>query len=341
MANILVTGGTGFIGSHTVVALQEAGFTVIIADDLSNSSETALAGIERITGQKPSFYAVDVADSSSLQTVFENEPEIKAAIHFAASKAVGESVSDPLKYYRNNLLGMVSLLEQMLAHDVPHVIFSSSATVYGKAETFPVTEDTPTQPAMSPYGNTKQICEEIIRDTVHANAELSAAILRYFNPIGAHPSGHIGELPQGVPNNLMPFITQTAAGIRPMLKVFGEDYETPDGTAVRDYLHVVDLAIAHVKAVQRLIAREGDSRCEIFNLGTGKGSSVKEVIDSFERTSGLKLNYEIVDRRPGDVPMLFADPAKAEEKLKWKASFSLDDMTRTAWNWEKKVRNLS
>lgn len=337
---ILVTGGTGFIGSHTVVALQEAGFEVVIADNLSNSNRDVLKGIEAISHKPVAFYEVDLCDREALDGVFQQEKNIHGVIHFAAYKAVGESVAKPLLYYKNNLLGMVHLLEMMQAHQVPHLIFSSSATVYGSPEQLPATETTPIQPALSPYGNTKQVCEEIIQDTIVSDADIQAIILRYFNPIGAHPSGHIGELPLGTPNNLMPFITQTAAGVRSSLKVFGKDYDTADGTAIRDYLHVVDLAEAHVLALHRMIKNQQDKACEIFNLGTGNGSSVMEVIESFERTTGESLAYEFADRRSGDVPRLYANPELAQAKLGWKPKYELDDMTRSAWMWEKKVRGL-
>jgi UDP-glucose 4-epimerase len=331
---VLITGGAGFIGSHTVVELQQNGYETVIVDNLSNSNKDVLDRIKMITGVKPTFYPIDVCSSDELEKVLSGEGQIDAVIHFAAFKAVGESVSDPLRYYRNNLLSMITLLEAMLEKHIPNVIFSSSATVYGQPDVLPASEKTPVQEAESPYGNTKQINEEILRDSISAYPELRGISLRYFNPIGAHPSGLIGELPIGTPNNLMPFITQCAIGKQKQLKVFGNDYNTPDGTAIRDYIHVVDLAKAHVNAMQRLIEGKNDAPYEIFNLGTGNGFSVLEVIRSFEKMSGLSLNYEIVDRREGDVEKIFASTEKANRDLGWKASLSLDDMTASAWNWE-------
>ena len=337
MAKVLVTGGTGFIGSHTVVELISKGHEVVVVDDLSNSSENSLDGVEKITGMRPKFHKLDICDLSALKDFFKNEPGISAIIHFAAYKAVGESVAEPLKYYRNNLLNLMNLMDCMRQYDVSSIIFSSSATVYGQPDILPATESSPIKPAESPYGNTKQICEEIIRDTIKSDDRLKGISLRYFNPIGAHDSAEIGELPLGVPNNLMPFITQTAIGKREQLKVFGSDYGTPDGTAVRDYIHVVDLAIAHVIAVERLVEGMNKKSFEIFNLGTGKGFSVLDVIKSFEKTTGEKLNYVITDRRPGDVEQIYASTKFANEELGWKAIKTLDDMTRSAWNWEKKI----
>ncbi len=340
MAKVLVTGGTGFIGSHTSVELIKKGHDVIIIDNLSNSSETALDGIASITGVRPSFKLLDICDKEAVHAFFSENRDIDAVIHFAAYKAVGESVAKPLKYYRNNLVNLISLLECMTEFGIDNIIFSSSATVYGQPDTLPATENSPIQPAESPYGNTKQICEEIIRDTVFANASLSAVSLRYFNPIGAHESAHIGELPLGVPNNLMPFITQTAIGKRKELKVFGDDYDTKDGTAVRDYIHVVDLSIAHVTAVERLLTGDNKKKFEIFNLGTGKGCSVLEVIESFERSTNVKLNYQMADRRPGDVEQIFASTSHANDELGWNAERSLDQMTKSAWDWEKKLAEM-
>ncbi|MCL6267238.1 UDP-glucose 4-epimerase GalE [Flagellimonas myxillae] len=336
---ILVTGGLGFIGSHTVVELQNEGFEVVIIDDLSNSSENVLDGIEAITGKRPIFEKMDLREKSKVQDFFKKHHDLEGVIHFAASKAVGESVEKPLLYYENNLGVLVYLLQELSKMDKANFIFSSSCTVYGQADSLPITEDAPVKPAESPYGNTKQIGEEIIRDTCHVNSQLSAIALRYFNPIGAHPSVEIGELPIGVPQNLVPFITQTAVGLREQLSVFGDDYPTEDGTCIRDYIHVVDVAKAHVVALQRLLGQKNDSNFEVFNLGTGKGSSVLEVIHSFERVSGEKLNYKIVDRRPGDVIQAYADTTNANNVLGWKAASTLDDSMKSAWDWEQKVRN--
>lgn len=340
MNTILVTGGTGFIGSHTVVELQSAGFDVVVVDNLCNSTTDVLDNIASITGQKPRFYRYDLNDQESVNKLFSEEPEIKAVIHFAAHKAVGESTSSPLKYYKNNVLSTIHLLEAMKEHGVKHIIFSSSATVYGQPEVLPATENTPTMPATSPYGNTKQICEEVIRDTVSAlSGSMDAIMLRYFNPIGAHLSGKIGELPTGVPNNLMPFITQTAIGKREKLSVFGNDYNTKDGTAVRDYIHVVDLAKAHVKGTVRLIEQKNKTAFEVFNLGTGMGLSVMDIIQSFEKTTGEKLNYAIEPRRAGDVEAIYASTTLANEELGWTAELSIDEMTSSAWQWEKNIKN--
>lgn len=330
----IITGGAGFIGSHTVVELQESGFEVVVLDNLSNSSIDVLDRIQKITGRKPSFYQIDVCDKDLLEEVFEKEGPVDAVIHFAAFKAVGESVEVPLKYYRNNLLSLINLIERMESFGTRHLIFSSSATVYGQPDLLPASESTPVQPATSPYGNTKQINEEILRDAISASKIVQGISLRYFNPIGAHPSGLIGELPLGTPNNLMPFITQTAIGKQEKLKVFGDDYNTPDGTAIRDYIHVVDLAKAHVVAMKRLIHAKNKENYEIFNLGTGKGFSVLEVIRSFKKSTGVSLNYEIVGRRPGDVEQIFASTDLANKELGWKAELSLDEMTASAWQWE-------
>jgi len=339
MNKVIVTGGVGFIGSHTVVELINSGYTPIIVDDLSNSNLEVLDRIESITGTSPEIIVADVSDSEAMDDVFETHKDAVGIIHFAAKKAVGESVAKPLMYYRVNMMGLVNILEQMEKHSIANFIFSSSATVYGQPEKLPAVEGTAILPAESPYGNTKQIGEEIIRDQVSAQTgKLKAIALRYFNPIGAHPSGKIGELPLGVPNNLMPFITQTGIGLREELKVFGSDYNTVDGTAVRDYIHVVDIAKAHVIAMKRLVANAQEKNMEYFNLGTGRGSSVLEVIKSFEKTSGQKLNYSLVDRRVGDVESVYASTQKANEVLGWKAEYDLDEMTRTAWEWEKKIR---
>ncbi len=335
---ILVTGGTGYIGSHTAVELMAQGYEVLIVDNLSNSSLEILDGIEKISGKKPIFEQFDLCDRAAVHRFFQKYTDISAIIHFAAYKAVGESVQFPLKYYHNNLVSLINLLEAMDQFDVPNMVFSSSCTVYGQPDSLPVTEQAPVQQANSPYGNTKQISEEIIRDTTHIKEHLKAIALRYFNPIGAHESALIGELPSGVPNNLVPFITQTAMGLRDELKVFGNDYQTPDGTCIRDYIHVVDLAKAHIIACERLMQNQNKQRFEFFNLGTGKGSSVLEVIHSFEKVAEQKLNYRLVDRRPGDVEQIYADTQFANEELGWKAEKGLDEMVLSAWNWEQTYR---
>jgi len=340
MKKILVTGGLGFIGSHTAVELQNEGFEVVIIDDLSNSSETVLDGITAITGKKPDFEKLDMKDKYGLSQFFEKHKNISGVIHFAASKAVGESVQKPLHYYENNINTLVYILQNILGLNESNFIFSSSCTVYGQADTMPITENAPVKPAESPYGNTKQIGEEIIQDTCKIEKNLNAVALRYFNPIGAHPSAKIGELPIGVPQNLVPFITQTAAGLRDCLSVFGDAYPTPDGTCIRDYIHVVDLAKAHVVALQRLLKKKNQTNFETFNVGTGVGSSVLEVIKSFERVSGRPLNYKIAPRREGDVIAAYANTDKANHILGWKAESSLDDAMRSAWNWEKSIRNI-
>ncbi len=337
---ILVTGGLGYIGSHTVVALSEAGYEVVIVDNLSNTRIEVLDGIESIIGRRPAFYELDLRNELQVVELFDKEPSIEGVIHFAASKAVGESVENPLLYYENNLSAFIYLLKQLAIKQKSHLIFSSSCTVYGQADVMPITESAPIKAAESPYGNTKQIGEEILKDTVKVSPGLSAIALRYFNPIGAHASAKIGELPLGVPQNLVPFITQTAAGLRKELAVFGDDYPTPDGTCIRDYIHVVDLAEAHVAALTRLVKGESVSEYEVFNLGTGKGSSVLEVIQSFEKVSGSKLPYRIADRREGDVIQAFADTEKANSVLGWKSKYSLDDALASAWAWERKLRNL-
>ena len=336
---ILVTGGLGFIGSHTVVELQQSGFEVIIIDNCSNASEDVLEGITAITGKEPLFYKIDLREKDKVRSFFNEHSDLTGVIHFAASKAVGESVEKPLLYYENNLGTLVYILQFLRDLNKQHFIFSSSCTVYGQADELPITEHAKVKPAESPYGNTKQIGEEIIRDSCRIAPNLHAISLRYFNPIGAHPSINIGELPLGVPANLVPFITQTAAGIREELSVFGNDYPTSDGTCIRDYIHVVDLAKAHVVALQRLIQSKQKENYEVFNIGTGAGNSVLEVIQSFERVSGQKLKYKIVDRRPGDVISAYADTSKANEVLGWKAEMNLDEAMRDAWNWEQKIRN--
>lgn len=335
---ILVTGGLGYIGSHTVVELQNSNHQVVIVDNLSNSRIEVLDQIFEITGKKADFHQFDLTDVNKTNEFFENNKYIQGIIHFAAYKAVGESVEDPLMYYRNNLVSLLNIMDNMKKHSIENLVFSSSCTVYGQPEKLPVDENAPVQTANSPYGNTKQISEEIIKDTLNT-ADLTAIALRYFNPIGAHESAKIGELPLGVPNNLMPFITQTAAGIREQLKVFGDDYNTHDGTAIRDYIHVVDLAKAHVIAVERMVNKNNKSNFEVFNLGTGNGFTVLEVVKSFEKMSGEKLNYEIVGRRPGDVEKVYADTKYANDELGWKAKKSLDEMTLSAWKWELALRN--
>ena len=336
---ILVTGGTGFIGSHTTVELQQAGYDVVIVDNLSNSNAEVVDGIEQITGIRPAFEKVDCCDKQALEAVFAKYKDIKGIIHFAASKAVGESVEKPLLYYRNNIVSLLNLLELMPVYGVKGFIFSSSCTVYGQPtkEHLPVTEDAPIQEACSPYGNTKQINEEIIRDYIHSGAPVKSVILRYFNPIGAHPSALIGELPNGVPNNLIPFVTQTAMGIRQELKIFGNDYDTPDGTCIRDYIYVVDLAKAHVKAMQRVLDMDTEP-IEYFNVGTGRGVSTYEVVDNFEKATGVKVNWSYAPRREGDIEKVWANPDKANNVLGWKSETSLEDTLRSAWNWQLKLR---
>jgi UDP-glucose 4-epimerase len=336
---ILVTGGTGYIGSHTTVELIEQGFEPIIIDNLYNSEAIVVDRIQKITGVKPHLEVFDLCDQEKLDRFIQKNNDISAVIHFAAYKAVGESVNKPLEYYRNNLLSLINLLDVMKRHGIPSLVFSSSCTVYGQPEKLPVTEDAPLQPATSPYGNTKQIGESIIRDTTVSDKNLKAISLRYFNPIGAHPSALIGELPRGVPENLVPFLTQTGYGIREELKVFGDDYNTPDGSCIRDYLHVVDLAKAHVIAIKRLIEGKSKTNYEVFNLGTGKGVSVLEAIKSFERVSGIKLKYKIVGRRAGDIEKIWANPSYANKELGWKTLSSLDEAMKTAWDWEKMFRN--
>lgn len=338
MTKILVTGGTGYIGSHTVVELQKKGFDVVIVDNLSNSNIEVLSGIEKITGIRPAFENIDCLDYVSLDKMFEKYAGIEAIIHFAASKAVGESVEKPLLYYRNNLGSLINLLELMPVHKVPNIVFSSSCTVYGQPDVLPVDENAPIKKALSPYGNTKQICEEIIHDTIYANQDMKAVILRYFNPIGAHPSAEIGELPNGVPNNLLPFVTQTAIGIRSELKVFGDDYNTPDGSCIRDYINVVDLAKAHVLAVQRMLDAKSAKNIEIFNLGTGRGLSVLEIIRTFEAANKVKVPYKIVGRREGDIEQVWANPERANNVLGWKAVETVEDTLRSAWAWELKLK---
>lgn len=337
---ILVTGGTGYIGSHTVIELQKKGYDVIVVDALFNSRKASLDAIERISGKRPEFECFDLSDFSLTDEFFSRHNDIQGIIHFAAHKAVGESVEQPIRYYRNNLDSLMNIIESMRKYNVPNLVFSSSCTVYGQpdAEHLPVSERAPIKKAESPYGNTKQIAEEIISESVSAYEGLNAIALRYFNPVGAHDSGLIGELPLGVPNNLMPYITQTGFGVRECLKVFGSDYPTPDGTAIRDYIHIMDLAKAHVIAVERMIGEKMKNNFEVFNLGTGTGYSVLEVIKSFEKMSGVKLNYEIVGRRAGDIEKVWADPTYSNDELGWKAERSLDEMTLSAWRWEQAYR---
>ena len=336
---ILVTGGTGFIGSHTTVELQQAGYEVVIIDNLSNSKVEVIDGIEQITGIRPAFEKVDCCDYPALEAVFAKYPNIQGIIHFAASKAVGESVEKPLLYYRNNLNSLINLLELMPKYQVKGIIFSSSCTVYGQPspENLPVTEEAPIQKALSPYGNTKQINEEIIQDYIHSGANIKSVILRYFNPIGAHPSALIGELPIGVPMNLIPFVTQTAIGVRKQLKIFGNDYNTPDGTCIRDYIYVVDLAKAHVAAMTRVLEKDTDP-VEIFNIGTGRGLSTLEVVEGFEKATGVKLNWEYAPRREGDIEKVWGNVDKANKVLGWKADTPIADVLASAWKWQKKLR---
>ena len=336
---VLVSGGAGYIGSHTAVELINAGYDVVVADNLSNSDMSGVEGVRKITGVDVPFVNVDCCDKEAFRKLFE-QYNFNSVIHFAAYKAVGESVTDPMKYYRNNLLSFMNVVELMREFSRPNIVFSSSATVYGEADELPVTELTPRKPATSAYGNTKQMCEDILRDSVNAYDGLKGIALRYFNPIGAHPSALIGELPRGVPQNLVPFITQTAAGIRECLSVFGDDYDTPDGSCLRDYIDVVDLAKAHVVAITRMIEDKNKQKYEIFNVGTGNGVSVLELVESFQRVNELKLNYKIAPRRLGDVVAIWADTTLANDELGWKAERSLDDTLRSAWAWEKNVRGI-
>lgn len=338
MDRILVTGGTGYIGSHTVVELQQAGYEVVIIDNLSNSSADVVDNIEKISGIRPAFIKLDCLDFEGLKAVFEEYKGIKAIIHFAASKAVGESVQKPLLYYRNNLVSLINLLELMPQYGVEGIVFSSSCTVYGQPDILPVTEEAPIKKAESPYGNTKQINEEIVRDTVASGAPINAILLRYFNPIGAHPTALLGELPNGVPQNLIPYLTQTAIGIREKLSVFGDDYDTPDGSCIRDFINVVDLAKAHVVAISRILEKKQDEQVEVFNIGTGRGLSVLELINAFEKATGVKLNYQIVGRRAGDIEKVWANPERANKVLGWKAESTIEDTLLSAWNWQKKLR---
>lgn len=335
---ILVTGGTGYIGSHTVVELQNAGYSVLVIDNLSNSTTDSIDGIERITGERPAFVKLDCNDLVGLRKVFKENTDIKGVIHFAASKAVGESVQKPLLYYRNNLNSLINVLDLMQEFKVRNIVFSSSCTVYGEPDNNPIDENAPIKPAESPYGNTKQINEEIIHDTVRSGADVKSIILRYFNPIGAHPTAEIGELPNGVPQNLVPYITQTAIGIREQLSVFGNDYDTPDGSCIRDFINVVDLAKAHVVAIDRMVGNKSTDKVEIFNLGTGRGVSVLELIKVFEKISGIRLNYKIVGRRAGDIEKIWANPKKANTVLGWTARETIENTMASAWKWQQKLR---
>lgn len=335
---ILVAGGTGYIGSHTTVELQNAGYEVVIIDDLSNSNIEVLDGIEKITGIRPAFIQLDLKDKEATRQALEAHPGIKGIILFAASKAVGESVQQPLKYYRNNIVTLLNLLELMPEFHIEGIVFSSSCTVYGQPDQLPVTEDAPIKPATSPYGNTKQINEEIVRDTIHAGAPFKSILLRYFNPIGAHPSAEIGELPNGVPQNLIPYLTQTAIGIRKELSVFGDDYDTPDGSCIRDYINVVDLAKAHVIAMDRMLQNKTEENVEVFNLGTGRGVTVLELIHAFEKGTGVKVPHKIVGRREGDIEKVWANPERANKVLGWTAKETLEDTLVSAWNWQKRLR---
>ncbi|HBX87699.1 MAG TPA: UDP-glucose 4-epimerase GalE [Marinilabiliaceae bacterium] len=337
---ILVTGGTGYIGSHTVVELQNAGFHVLIADNLSNSRIEVLDAIAKITGIKPDFEKIDLSNAKETESLFDKHPDIEAIIHFAAYKAVGESVQKPLEYYHNNLNSLINILNNMRRKAVRNMVFSSSCTVYGQPDKLPVTEQTPRKPAESPYGNTKAICEDIIRDFCKVNPETNSIALRYFNPIGAHPSALIGEEPIGVPGNLVPFITQTAAGIRKELSIFGDDYNTPDGTAIRDYINVVDLSEAHLVAINRLIQNKQKNNLEFFNIGTGDGFSVMQLVKTFIEVNKVNLPYKITDRRSGDIEKIWADTSLANNELGWKAKKSLEETLKSAWNWEKNIRNI-
>jgi len=337
---VIVTGGTGYIGSHTCVELINNGYDVVILDNLSNSEESVLDSIEEISGKRPQFFKVDIDNAAQLASVFEQiGNQAKSVIHFAAKKAVGESVKEPLLYYRNNLDSLMNVLVEMDKYQIPNLVFSSSCTVYGQPDVCPVTETTPRKEAESPYGNTKSMCEDIIRDSTRAQ-DLRAISLRYFNPVGAHTSAKIGELPVGIPNNLVPYVTQTAAGIRQELTIFGDDYETEDGTCIRDYIHVVDLAKAHLQALRKLEATADKRSYDIFNIGTGKGSSVLDVVKTFEKATGISVNYRVGPRREGDITSVFADTKKANEELNWKSELSLEEALRSSWNWEQNYRKI-
>ncbi len=337
---VIVTGGTGYIGSHTCVELIHNGYDVVILDNLSNSEESVLDSIEEISGKRPQFFKVDIDNAAQLASVFEQiGNQAKSVIHFAAKKAVGESVKEPLLYYRNNLDSLMNILVEMDKYQISNLVFSSSCTVYGQPEVCPVTETTPRKEAESPYGNTKSMCEDIIRDSTRAQ-DLRAISLRYFNPVGAHKSAKIGELPVGIPNNLVPYVTQTAAGIRKELTIFGDDYETEDGTCIRDYIHVVDLAKAHLQALRKLEDTADKRSYDIFNIGTGKGSSVLDVVNTFEKATGISVNYRVGPRREGDITSVFADTAKANEELNWKSELGLEEALRSSWNWEQNYRKI-
>jgi len=340
MKKIVVTGGLGYIGAHTVVELENAGYEAIIVDNLSNTEPAMLHRLASLIGRKPTFYQLDINRTDELEEVFKAH-QVHAVIHFAASKAVGESVQKPLLYYRNNVGGTVTLLEVMSSFGVANFIFSSSCTVYGEPDSLPVTEQSPIKPANSPYGNTKQICEEVIRDEVFANDIFQAISLRYFNPVGAHESAKIGELPKGVPNNLLPYLLKVVAGELEQLAVFGNDYSTPDGSAIRDYIHVVDLAKAHVIALNRLVKQENKKDYEVFNLGTGEGYSVLELIQMFEKVTGKKVNYKVVERREGDVEKIYAETSFANDELGWKAELGLREMLDSAWKWQQSLNQLA
>ena len=339
MNKILITGGLGYIGSHVVVELQNKGYEVVIIDDLSNSSLKVLDGVVKITGIKPLFEKIDLKEKISVVDFFNRHSNLDGIIHFAASKAVGESVKNPLKYYENNINSLVNLLQELNTLDTPKLIFSSSCTIYGQADELPITENAPIKESESPYGNTKKIGEQIIKDCCKANTSLQSIVLRYFNPIGAHSSANIGELPIGVPQNLVPFISQTGIGVREKLSIFGNDYPTLDGTCIRDYIHVVDLAKAHVVAIERLLEKKNGENYEFYNIGTGKGSSVLEVVEAFEAVSGVKLNYSFEDRRKGDIVSAFANTSKANNILGWKSELSLKEALASAWKWEKKIQS--
>ncbi len=333
MKKILVTGGTGYIGSHTVIELIKLGYEVLVIDNLSNSKAEVIDIIESITAVRPHFEKIEMCDKAALANYFSKHSDIAAVIHFAGMLQVAESVENPLKYYHNNMFSTINLLECMVAYKIKNIVFSSSCTVYGNPTQLPVTETAPVQKAMSPYGNTKQMGEEILENVAKAN-DINVITLRYFNPIGAHESAKIGEIQHGVPHHLIPYITETAAGIRKQLNVFGGDYQTHDGTCVRDYIHVVDLAKAHIAAISRLLSQKNEAKLEVFNIGTGLGYSVLGIISAFEKATNIKINYQIVDRRPGDVEAVYADTNLAENKLNWKAVLSIEDMMRSAWNWE-------
>ena len=333
MKKILVTGGTGYIGSHTVIELINLGYEVLVIDNLSNSKAEVIDIIESITAVRPHFEKIEMCDKAALANYFSKHSDIAAVIHFASMLQVAESVENPLKYYHNNMFSTINLLECMVAYKIKNIVFSSSCTVYGNPTQLPVTETAPVQKAMSPYGNTKQMGEEILENVAKAN-DINVITLRYFNPIGAHESAKIGEIQHGVPHHLIPYITETAAGIRKQLNVFGGDYQTHDGTCVRDYIHVVDLAKAHIAAISRLLSQSNEAKLEVYNIGTGLGYSVLDIISAFEKATNIKINYQIVDRRPGDVEAVYADTRLAENKLNWKAVLSIEDMMRSAWNWE-------